>query len=315
MNLPESIKKVTERIKQFLPIIFAVVMGLVAVGLLHHYLAKKEAALRQREVEVERLRQKIMGSYQEPLEVVIAAKDIPEGTELAASHLKTATIPQGFVQPYAARTSKQVLGTLTIAPLAEGEQILLNKIRRPGEVGPHAALSNFVPQGKRAVTIVVDAIAGVGGFVRPGDTVDILWTIQLPQEAGQQGQVVTLTLFQDVQILAVGRTIAGQPIRPEEQAPQQYPVTLALEPQEASFMLFAREHGKIQFSLRSPMDSSQVAVAPANIGTLMEKILGIPTHQEIKPPVKMTRKVEVYKGLKRDVVLLSEETGVSKGPE
>lgn len=286
-------------LKRVLPLAFAVVMGLLAVGLVRQYLAQQRQTLA-------RERARLAADYQAPIDVLVAARDIPGGTALDAGHVTLQPVPEKFVQPYAARAAGEVLGRITVAPMAEGEQILLNKIRRPESAPRDATLSAMTPKGKRAVTIGVDAITGVGGFVRPGDAVDVLWTIQLPQ-AGQpqsQGQVVTLTLFQEVPVLAVGQeTLATARQRPEGGGRNDYTVTLALTPQETSFLLFAREQGRIQLSLRARSDSGPVAVAPANINTLMETVLGVPSGGQARGP----KQVEVYKGLKRDVVLLPEE--------
>lgn len=283
-------------LKRAFPLIFSVAAGLAAVWMVRQYLTQQRQAL-------ERERARLMADYPAPVEVVVAAKDLSAAVIVEPTQLTVSTVPERFVQPYAARSVRDVVGLMTIAPIAEGEQVLLNKVRRPSEAPKDATLSALTPKGKRAVTIIVDTITGVGGFVRPGDAVDILWTIQLPQEGQSQGQVVTLTLFQEVPILAVGTETVGQRIRPSPEGGQ-YTVTLALTPQETSFLLFAREQGRIQLSLRSRTESGPVAVAPANINTLMETLLGMPA---AGPTAKGPKQVEVYKGLKRDVVLLPEE--------
>lgn len=288
-----------------------VMVAVVAVGLgVLAVVVANQWVTQQRQV-LETERKKLMANYQQPIEVVVAARDLPEGTVLEASYLRAAAVPEKFVQPYAARNPRDLVGKTIVAAVAEGEQILLNKVRRPDEGPVGGTLSSLTPKGKRAVTIVVDTITGVGGFVRPGDIVDILWTLKLPQGGQPDGQLVTLTLFQDVPVLAVGSQIVGQrAAQPKEgESTSQFTVTLALTPQETSFLLFARDQGRIQLSLRPKSDSgSQVAVAPANIQTLLETQLGLKqTQAPPSPPEKATREVEVYKGLKRDIVVLSEE--------
>ena len=283
--------------KRLVPLVFALVMGAVAVTLLHQYLAQKRG-------ELERERKKLMANYQAPIDVIVAAKDLPEGTTLDASLVKMAQVPERFVQPYVARSPSDVIGLITMAPVAEGEQVMLNKIRRPEAVPKDATLASLTPKGKRAVTIGVDIMTGVGGFVRPGDMVDILWTIQVPEGGQSQGQqLATITLFQDVPVLAVGEEMAGRAKGGKRTAASEYAVTLALTPQETSFLLFAREQGRVQLSLRSPQESGSVPVAPANITTLMETVMGTSAEHAPKP----NRAVEVYKGLKRDVVQLPGE--------
>lgn len=292
--------------------VFAVISGLLAVTLAHRWVAQQRALLDLERTRLAQDREKLQTEASPLIEVIIALKDLPEGLTLESSHLRTTWIPEKFLQPYAARSSKDVVGKTTMAPIAEGEQLLVNKVRRPEELAASGStLSKLMPQGKRAVTIAVDTLTGVGGFVRPGDIVDILWTLKLPAEGQGEGQVVTLTVFQNVPVFAIGTETGGRSTEPKGQKGegglQQYLVTLALSPQETSFLLFAREQGRLQLSLRPKSENdAKVAVAPANLNTLLEAQLGIkPT--EGPPPGKTSRQVEVYKGLKREVVALSGE--------
>ncbi len=290
--------QISEQVRRRLPLLVSIVFASLAVWLMN---AHVNSAIRR----VQLKEQALLRDYKDPIKLIVAAKDLPPGTPLDAGHLAQASVPEKFVQPYAARTPRDVLGLVTIAPLAQGEQILMNKLRRADEVARDATLAGMTPKGTRAVTIGVDAITGVGGFVRPGDDVDVLWTLKLPGTTPQDGQVVMLTLFQNVPVLAVGGQMVGRPAAAAGQAaPRDYTVTLALTPQETAFLLFAREQGRIQLSLRPKQEETgQAAVPPTNINTLLEAKLGI------KPaaPPKPARRVEVYKGLKRDVVLLPED--------
>ena len=282
---------------------FAVVFAIGAVVLAHQWVS------RQRQ-ELAAQRKEVMANYQAPVDVLVAAHDLAEGTTLESGDLRLASIPEKFVQPYAVRSPQELVGKVTAVAIAKDEQILANKIRRPGEAPSGSTLSSITPNGKRAVTISVDTMTGVGGFVRPGDIVDVLWTISLPDSSQKNGQVVTLTVFQEVPVLAVGGEMMGRPARPaagsDEKSSTDYTVTLALSPQETSFLLFAREQGRIQLSLRSQTEQSKsVAVVPANINTLLEMQLGIKP-QGGGEASRPGRQVEVYRGLKRDLVALSE---------
>ena len=291
--------------KRIIPTVFAVIFGLLGILMAHRWKQSQERVFAKQNRELEQKRQELQANYQQPVEVIVAAKDIPEGTTIEKALLTTAEVPEKFVQPYSVRTPQELLGKVTAAPIAVHEQVLTNKLRKPDAAHTGATLSTVTPKGTRAVTIAVDIITGVGGFVRPGDKVDILWTVK------EGDQIATFTLFQEVPVLAVGADMTGRPAPPtgrEAQAApsaaQQYTVTLALAPQEASALLFAREQGKVQLSLRPKMEVGQMPIPPANISTLLEAQLGTPS-QATAPPV--THQIEVYKGLKRDVVALAEE--------
>ena len=300
--------------RRLVPLVFAILMGSFAAFFAHQWVSQQRRVLESERKELAGEREKVKAQYQTPIEVVVASKDLQEGTTLEPSHVKMATIPERFVQPYAVRAPREVVGKVAAAPIAEGEQVLLNKLRRVEDTPSGSTLSSLMPKGRRAVTIAVDLLTGVGGFVRPGDVVDLMWTLKLPPEAGQKdGQVITLTLFQDVPVLAIGGDMTGRRAQPAASSgesakePREFTVTAALTPQEIAFLLFAREQGRIQLSLRPRLESGQVAVVPANINTLMQAALGMPQAQAPAPDARpAARRVEVYTGLKRNVVSLGE---------
>lgn len=300
--------------KRLVPLVFAILMASLAMFFAHQWVRQQRRVLESERKELAGEREKVKAQYQTPIEVVIASKDLQEGTTLEPSHVKMATIPERFVQPYAVRAPREVVGKVAAVPIAEGEQVLLNKLRRVEDTPVGSTLSSLMPKGRRAVTIAVDSLTGVGGFVRPGDVVDLMWTLKLPPEAGQKdGQVITLTLFQDVPVLAIGGDMTGRRAQPaassegSSKEPREFTVTAALTPQEIAFLLFAREQGRIQLSLRPRLESGQVAVVPANINTLMQAALGMQQAQAPAPDARpAVRNVEVYTGLKRNVVSLGE---------
>jgi pilus assembly protein CpaB len=286
-------------LKRIAPLVIAVGMGFMAMVMMGRYLAEEK-------MKIEKERQRVAADYRNPIEVVVAGKDLPEGAAIEPSVLKVLKVPEQFAQPYAVRPpAREVLGMVTKVPVAAGEQILTNKVRRPEEAPTAATLSALTPKGKRALTIGMDALSGVGGFVRPGDVVDVLWTVPMPPE---QGGPATYSLFQGVTVLAVGAQMMGKPSSEVEGNPN-YTVTLALTPEEASLLLVARQQGVVQLSLRSRQDKdAQVAAAPpVNAVALMQAIMG-PQAAPAEPeePPKPPRTVEVYKGLERSVVSLSD---------
>ncbi len=295
MKLTMKWKMLPESTKRFLPVVVAVVAGLLAVGLLHNYLTGERQKLA---AERQRLHDEYQAQIGEIVEVIVAKKDLSEGTLIVRdSHLKLAKVPRNFVQPFATGRSADLVGQVTIAPIAEGEQVLRNKVRPANELPLSATLSGLTPEGKRAITIGTDALLGVGGFIRPGDNIDILWTVKLPEVQG--GDTVTMMLFQNVSVLAVGNQMIGRPTDSKESG-DKYTVTLAMTPQEASLLMYARTQGNIQLSLRPRNDKGEpVAVPPANSRAVMEAVLGKAVGVDTpKPP----RTVEIFRGLDRSVV-------------
>lgn len=280
--------------KRLIPIFVALILGSVAAFLTKSYIERKEHDL-QRTLAVERENLKKQYQLMSPhmVEVVIAANDIGEGTTVTAGMLTRRAVPEDFREPYTTEKEVDFIGLITAAPVAKGEQIQRNKLRQASEVIRAASLSEVTPQGQRAVTIGTDALTGVGGFVRPGDFVDVLWTF-----VAADNDSVTMTLFQKIKVLAVGNKMIGD-VENETDHIIDYTVTLSLTPQEISLLLFARREGVIQLSLRPRMGQDElVHVSPINKQTVLRSLLG---HEEAKK-TSSYRTVEVIRGLERTIV-------------
>ncbi len=127
------------------------------------------------------------------------------------------------------------------------------------------AFSLRTPPGKRAVTLRINSLYAVGGLVNPGDFVDIIAHLDLPDEDGEvsakqkpANQRVTTVLFQNIQVLAVGTNFnpTGEvPPYELQQNAKSLNVTLAVSPEEAGLLTFAEARGTLQLSLRSPAET------------------------------------------------------------
>lgn len=138
-----------------------------------------------------------------------------------------------------------------------------------------ASFSLRTPPGKRAVTINIDSLSAVGGLINPGDYVDIVGQLNVPNDQGAQ-EVISV-LFQSIQVLAIGSnfnsaTSSVQVYDAQQRAGSLY-VTLALDPEEAGLLIFARNKGKLQLSLRSPQEKGIKNVQVASWGALSDFVL------------------------------------------
>jgi pilus assembly protein CpaB len=288
-------------VRRRLPLIFAIVMGAFAVLMMRGYIDTERAKIVAMEARLKE-------QFKDPTRVLVAKTDMLEGVMITEEDLDAAMIPEQYVQPYAGRTEADVVGLVTLAPIAKGEQILRNKLRHEGDVASSETLASLTPEGKRAVTIGVDALTGAAGLVRPNDHVDVLWGVKVPGATPQDAQVVFMTIFQDVPVLAVGGqlhtrpTAAGAPVAAPGGAST---VTLALDAKDAAFLVFAREQGRLQLNVRRPEDVSDTPVGPANMSAMMEAKLGV------KPPPQAPapHHIELYKGREREVVVIDHPGG------
>ncbi|MBI5416113.1 MAG: Flp pilus assembly protein CpaB [Candidatus Omnitrophica bacterium] len=140
--------------------------------------------------------------------------------------------------------------------------------------------SVVMPPGKRALTIRVDTLSAVGGLINPGDFVDIIATLKVPEdkkivEQGKTKDVVTV-LFQDLQVLAIGtlfKPVGGADLYENRQKAGALNVTLAVTPEEAGLLTFAGANGKLQLSLRSPAEQERQLLQVASWEALSNYVL------------------------------------------
>jgi len=287
-----------QAIKKYLPLIIGGICGLIAVVLINNYVKQ----------QTEEAKKIVAQSQKNLVTVVVAKQDIPAGAAIKAVMLAEATLNKSMVQPRAAVSIDRVIDKIAIAPIAKGEQVLLNKVTVSGEAG---SLAMKVPVGKRAVTVSVDNISSVGGMLRPGDHVDIVGMVPIPAtnaEGKQVNQLATMPLFQDVLVLAVGQEFMGvSSAKTEEKSTSPSPViTFALSPQEANLIVFVQEQGKIRLVLRSPGDTQVQPVAPASWDTLFRTVMpqAFPQAENMAAPAKPKKTVEIFRGLNKEVKTL-----------
>ena len=119
------------------------------------------------------------------------------------------------------------------------------------------AFSVKTPIGKRAITILIDPLSAVGGLVNPGDSVDIIAHLEIPNAYDEEEapEDVTTILFQNIEVLAINTNfepINNAPNYVAQQQAKKLNITLALEPEAAALLTFAEKNGKLQLSLRGP---------------------------------------------------------------
>jgi pilus assembly protein CpaB len=177
--------------------------------------------------------------------VVVAAADLPLGTALEAGDMRVVQFPQGQTPEGVFSTPDEIVGRGVISPLVKNEPIIPAKLASK-EAG--AGLPPIIPEGQRAVSVRVDDVIGVAGYVLPGTRVDVLTTVSPTNE---QTDTTTKVILSNVQVLAAGTRIDQD----QENKPVQVTVvTLVVAPEQAERLALASTEGKIQLALRNPLD-------------------------------------------------------------
>lgn len=300
-----------QHIQRRLPLIIALACGILAILSLNSYIKRRENEIWERIKQAQRQAQPTQPASQMGI-VLVAGKDIPPQVPITPADLLIKEIPLEYIQPQAVGSLDEVIGQIASVSIVAGEQILKTKLLPPGKIGK--SLSEITPSGKRAMNVSVDNMASIANLIRPGDYVDVLALIALPETADQSGAKSSaqrlISLFQNVEVLAVGGEFVApskisQTARKEQAkaiSAGSGTVTLALSPQEAALLSFVQEHGKIKLTLRSSEDIQKEAIKPADWDTLFQYLYPSKEGGEGQRPV-----VEVYRGLNKEIIPLSEK--------
>lgn len=217
------------------------------------------------------------GANQAPGEdVVIAADDIPVGSRIDDKDIKVVRFPSGDLPQGSFHLKSRVLGRGAVLPISKGEFILPYKL-----AGDNAGfgMPTLIPRGMRAVSVRVNDVVAVAGFVIPGTHVDVLLTGN-PTGSGEQQ---TTTVLEDVAVITVGpRLERGSSGEPQTASV----ITLLVSPEDAEKLTLATAQGHIQLALRNPLDARQEPVNSVSSGALYRN--GAPV---APPPTPKTKPV------------------------
>ena len=255
------------------------------------------------------------GSGESGIDVIVAADDLQVGARVEEHDIKIIKIPAADLPPGAPRRRSDVLGHGVIVPISKGEFILPNRLA--GE-NAGAGLPALIPPGMRAVSVRVNEVVSVAGFVTPGTRVDVLLT----GTPGGSGEQQTTTVLQNVAVLASGHTLERTATG---EAQNTAVITLLVSPDDAQRLTLASSEGHIQLALRNPLDTKQDEVPSSNTRGLYHGAAAPPTVQPVvhhvptkkaapvAPPPSTGVSVEVYQGDKKvDVVKFPGEGSENK---
>lgn len=214
--------------------------------------------------------------------VVSAKRDIREMETLNETALEFRVVPKKFLEPGAVSVDqkaedtdstkelKRLAGSIAVVAIKKGEQVTFSKITEPSM---RTGLSPQVAPGKRAITVPVNEVSGVGKLVKPGDRVDV---ILIMDPGGGRQNKISKTVLQDVVVLSVGRNVTNNVARLVEPDPftgkekvknlAEYDgfssVTLELEPAQAQALalLVSGDENKLILSLRNNDDQERVTL-------------------------------------------------------
>jgi len=214
----------------FIVLIGALIFGVLAAVSVSKYLSSAQA-------------------YSKNLSRVAVAKvAIPLGTKIVPEQVMVVQFPKESMPDGSFETPEKLAGRVAIINIAAREPITESKIAPEGTAG---GLSAVIPEGYRAMTVKVDDVVGISGFIMPGTLVDVVVVIDPEAQAGMQNPISKIVL-QNIKVLANGQNID----KPQDQreANSVKAVTLQVTPEQAEKLALASTEGKLQLVMRNQID-------------------------------------------------------------
>ena len=208
----------------------AALFGLVAAVTVSRYLSSTQAYARNLD------------------QVVVAKVDIPIGTRIVAEQLTTAQFPRDAMPNGIFNSTENVVGRVAVVNIAAREPVTDFRLAPEGSMG---GLSAIIPEGYRAMTVRVNDVVGVAGFLQPNAMVDVVVVIE-PNGRSGGNDTVSKIVLQNIKVLAVGQNLD----RPDNdrEATSVRAVTLQVTPEQAEKLALASTEGKLQLVMRSATD-------------------------------------------------------------
>jgi pilus assembly protein CpaB len=236
--------------------------------------------------------------------VLVAAIVIPMGKTIEDKELKLIEWPKASVPEGIMRSASEAVGRVPLLKIHPGDPLTSAKLMPIG--GPPGMLSYKIPEGHRAMTVGVNKVSGVAGFIAPGNKVDVV----LVSAAGKKDkELMSKIILQNVPILATGTLIDQAPDGKPVEVPT---VTMDLSPEDSERLALATSKGKLQLLLKKAGDTDEVMTAGVRVTEIWaesgkakrakvvkKRVAGVAKKRVAKKRVKRPRyvkpKVEVYR--------------------
>lgn len=228
-------------------------------------------------------------------EMLVATRDLALSARISTEDLELVRVPANTVPPTALSDAELVIGRITRAKIYQGEPVLEPKLAPKGARG---GLQAVIPDGFRAMTVKVNEVIGVAGFVLPGSRVDVVAVIKRPRGDAAVSKVV----LQNIEVLAVDQVVETVDNKPKPSSA----VTLLVVPQDAEKLALAVNQGDIQLIMRAYADETLVATPGTDAFQIVYRPSGA-----VAAPASTNTNVEVIERTRRSKTSVSGSGPVS----
>lgn len=197
--------------------------------------------------------------------VVVAKVEIPVGSKIIPEQLEIAQFPANVTPEGAIGViDANLIDRVVITRISPRDPVTESRLAPVGAAG---GLSSVIPEGYRAMTVRVDEVVGVSGFIMPGALVDVVVVTSPPKGSGNE-DVISKIVLQNIKVLASGQNI-DKPSNAREVERAIRAVTLQVTPEQAEKLALASSEGKLQLVMRNSTDQADEQTAGANKRTLL----------------------------------------------
>src|SRR5882724_4647395 len=202
--------------------------------------------------------------------VAVAKVAIPLGTKIVPEQVMMVQFPKESMPDGTFENADKLAGRVAVVNIAAREPITDSRLAPEGTAG---GLSAVIPEGYRAMTVKVDDVVGISGFIMPGTLVDVVVTIDPQEKAGMQDPISKIVL-QNIKVLANGQNID----KPQDQreANSVKAVTLLVTPEQAEKLALAASEGKLQLVMRNSIDQGDEQTKGINKRGLLDGDRAVP---------------------------------------
>jgi pilus assembly protein CpaB len=272
-------------------LVIALVLGVIAAVLTRNWLVSHSRAKLAQEAGT----------------IVVAAAPLGFGSQVTPENVKEIPWSANALPDGAFATKQELLSggrRMALVSIAPNEPVLRARVTAPGQ---RAALSSMLDPGKRAVTVRVDDVRGVAGFIQPGDRVDVVLIRTEAESKLKEGY--SDVILQYAKVLAIDQITGERP----EQPTIAKAVTLEVSSEEAQKILLATNVGRLTLMLRQPAEANAEPVhrvtendlggppkpvAPPPVPVVHVQVPPPPPPPPPKPAAPVTKRIVIWHGLK-----------------
>jgi len=242
----------------------AIITGILATLGVYRYLQKQRGHVAPANVSVK--------------QVVVATQNLHLGTKLEPTMIRAADWPADLVSEGTFAAIDSAIGRVVRTDVYTGEAILESKLAPRGSTGGFLGL---IPPGMRAMTVAVNVVSGVSGFILPHTRVDVLVTVS---PSTKKEEATTRIILEDIEVLAVDQTFR----KGDEDPVTVQSVTLLVSPEQAEKLALGSNEGKLQLTLRNMVDRKETDTGGIQLKELITS--GRKAATPVRPLVRETEK-------------------------